>query len=149
MSKLIIRNAEERDIKSMAELDIICFTEPWSEEAFKSEIMENDRAFYIVAENNGKIVGYAGLWAILDEGHITNVAVAPEFRRKGIGRSIINTLLEVNEKNGLNSFTLEVRESNFPAQALYEEFKFKPAGVRKGYYLDNGENAIIMWRTCE
>jgi len=149
MKQMVIREAEQRDIKPMAQLDIICFHEPWSEEAFRSEIMENDRAFYIVAEIDDKLVGYAGLWAIVDEGHITNVAVAPECRRMGIGRAIISVLLEVAEQNGLNSFTLEVRESNLPAQALYQEFNFKPAGIRKGYYLDNGENAIIMWRKNE
>lgn len=149
MDDLIIRKAEERDVKAMAELDIVCFAEPWSEDAFRSEINENERAFYVVAEINQKIVGYAGLWAIFDEGHITNVAVSPEHRRKGIGRNIVDTLLTVNEKHGLRSFTLEVRESNLPAQALYTSFEFKPAGVRKGYYLDNGENAIIMWRMSE
>nr|WP_315020261.1 ribosomal protein S18-alanine N-acetyltransferase [uncultured Aminipila sp.] len=149
MNQLVIRVAEERDIKPMADLDRICFAEPWSEEAFKSDIMENDRAFYIVAEIDGRLAGYAGLWVIVDEGHITNVAVAPENRRKGIGRAIVATLIEVAEENGLNSFTLEVRESNLAAQALYREFKFKPAGIRKGYYLDNGENAIIMWRIHE
>ncbi|QHI72655.1 ribosomal protein S18-alanine N-acetyltransferase [Aminipila terrae] len=149
MSELIIRSAEERDIKSMAELDKVCFADPWSEESFKSEIMENERAFYIVAETDDKIVGYAGLWAVFDEGHITNVAVSPAYRRRGIGRAIITVLIETGEGNGLNSFTLEVRESNLPAQNLYKEFSFKPAGIRKGYYLDNGENAIIMWRTHE
>ena len=149
MSEMIIRNAQEKDVKSMAELDLICFADPWSEESFRNEILSNERAFYIVAEIEGEVVGYAGLWAILDEGHITNVAVSPAYRRKGIGKAIVGTLVEVAEENGLNSFTLEVRESNLPAQGLYEQFGFKPAGVRKGYYLDNGENAIIMWRIKE
>lgn len=146
MSELILRAAELKDTAEMAELDKICFADPWSEESFRQEILDNDRAFYIVAEIEGRVAGYAGLWAILDEGHITNVAVSPEFRRKGIGRAIVGTLIEVSEENGLNSFTLEVRESNLPAQGLYAEFGFESAGVRKGYYLDNGENAIIMWR---
>ena len=149
MSELIIRNAEERDVKEMAELDLICFADPWSEESFRNEILTNERAFYIAAEIDGKLAGYAGLWAILDEGHITNVAVSPEYRRKGVGKAIVGTLIEVAEENGLNSFTLEVRESNLPAQGLYEQFGFKSAGVRKGYYIDNGENAIIMWRSKE
>lgn len=146
MKELIIRVAEERDVVPMAELDIVCFSEPWSEDSFKSEIMENERAFYIVGEVDEKLVGYAGLWAIMDEGHITNVAVSPEHRRLGIGRAIVKTLIEVAEENGLNSFTLEVRESNLSAQALYSEFGFVSSGVRKGYYLDNCENAVIMWR---
>lgn len=149
MNELIIRAAEEYDIKAMADLDILCFADPWSEESFRSEIMENGRACYIVAEIADEIVGYAGLWGILDEGHITNVAVDPKYRRKGIGRAVVETLIKVSEKKHLNSFTLEVRESNFPAQALYEEFDFKSVGIRKSYYRDNGENAIIMWRTNE
>lgn len=149
MGEMIIRNAQEKDVKAMAALDLICFADPWSEESFRDEILTNERAFYIVAEIEGQVAGYAGLWAILDEGHITNVAVSPDYRRKGIGKAIVGTLVEVAEENGLNSFTLEVRESNLPAQGLYEQFGFKPAGVRKGYYLDNGENAIIMWRTKE
>lgn len=146
MNRLIIRKAEEADIKPMAELDKLCFAQPWSEESFRTEISENERAFYIVAEIEGALAGYAGLWAILDEGHITNVAVNPKFRRKGIGSAIVGTLLEVCEDSGLCSFTLEVRESNMGARLLYEKFEFKPAGVRKGYYTDNGEDAVIMWR---
>ncbi|MGN0710657.1 MAG: ribosomal protein S18-alanine N-acetyltransferase [Anaerovoracaceae bacterium] len=146
MSEMIIRMAEEKDAAEMAALDKVCFADPWSEASFRQELTENDRAFYIAAEIEGKVVGYAGLWAILDEGHITNVAVSPDYRRKGIGRAIVGTLVEAAEENGLTSFTLEVRESNLPAQALYTEFGFEPAGLRKGYYLDNGENAVIMWR---
>lgn len=149
MNKLIVRPAEERDIKGMANLDTICFADPWSEESFRSEILENDRAFYIVAEIERELVGYAGLWAILDEGHITNIAVAPKYRRKGIGKAVIATLIDISEKNALKKFTLEVRESNFPAQTLYKKFDFKSAGIRKNYYIDNGENAIIMWRINE
>ncbi len=149
MAQLIIRPAQERDVKQMAELEIMCFAEPWSEDSLMSEIRDNDRALYIIAEIDDNVVGYAGLWAILDEGHITNVAVNPLYRQKGIGKAIVATLLEVAEENGLTCFTLEVRESNLIAQNLYQQFGFKSAGVRKGYYLDNGENAIIMWRTYE
>ena len=149
MSDLMMRAAAEQDIRAMADLDKICLADPWSEEAFREELTENDRASYIAAEIDGKLVGYAGLWAIFDEGHITNVAVSPDYRRRGIGRAIVATLIDAAEENGLNSFTLEVRESNLPAQGLYKEFNFKSAGIRKGYYLDNGENAIIMWRNHE
>lgn len=145
MADLTIRAAAPGDVSAMAELDRQCFADPWSEGAFRSELTENGRAFYIVAETEGQVVGYAGLWAILDEGHITNVAVAPEFRRRGVGKAIVATLLDASRQNGLSSFTLEVRESNLPAQGLYSQFGFRPAGIRKGYYQNNGENAIIMW----
>lgn len=146
---LIVRQAEERDIKPMAEMDILCFSAPWSEESFRKEIKENRLAFYIVAEINGRMVGYAGLWSIVDEGHITNVAVHPDFRRKGIGEALITVLLSHTRENGILSHTLEVRASNDAAISLYSKFGFVPAGLRKNYYEDNGEDAIIMWRTEE
>lgn len=144
---LIVRQAEERDIKPMAEMDILCFSAPWSEESFAQEIRENRMAFYIVAEIDGRMAGYAGLWCIVDEGHITNVAVHPDFRRRGVGEALISVLLDHTIKNGILSHTLEVRVSNTPAISLYSKFGFEPAGLRKNYYEDNGEDAIIMWRT--
>ena len=146
---LIVRLAEERDIIPMAQMDILCFSAPWSEESFRKEITENRLAFYIVAEISGRMVGYAGLWGIVDEGHITNVAVHPDFRRKGIGEALITVLLSHTRENGILSHTLEVRASNEAAISLYSKFGFKPAGLRKNYYEDNGEDAIIMWRTEE
>jgi ribosomal-protein-alanine N-acetyltransferase len=130
----------------MAEMDILCFSAPWSEESFEKEIRENRLAFYIVAEINGIMVGYAGLWCIVDEGHITNVAVHPDFRRRGIGEALVSVLLDHTVRNGILSHTLEVRASNEAAITLYSKFGFQPAGFRKNYYEDNGEDAIIMWR---
>ena len=144
---LIVRQAEEKDIKPMAEMDILCFSAPWSEVSFEKEIKENHLAFYIVAEVDGSMVGYAGLWCIVDEGHITNVAVHPDYRRKGIGEALVSVLLEHTIKSGILSHTLEVRASNEAAISLYTKFGFQPAGLRKNYYEDNGEDAIIMWRT--
>ncbi|HWQ80294.1 MAG TPA: ribosomal protein S18-alanine N-acetyltransferase, partial [Anaerovoracaceae bacterium] len=141
---LMVRQAEIRDIKPMAEMDVLCFTAPWSEESFDKEIRENHMAFYIVAEIGGRMVGYAGLWRVLDEGHITNVAVHPDFRRRGIGEALISVLLSHTIENGILSHTLEVRASNNPAISLYLKFGFEPAGFRKNYYEDNGEDAIIM-----
>lgn len=143
---LIVRQAEEKDIKPMAEMDILCFSAPWSEESFKKEIMENSLAFYITAEINGRMVGYAGLWCIIDEGHITNIAVHPDFRRRGIGEALVSVLLSHTIQNGVAKHTLEVRASNAPAISLYKKFGFESAGLRKNYYEDNGEDAIIMWR---
>jgi ribosomal-protein-alanine N-acetyltransferase len=146
MNSLIIREADVGDIKEMAALDLACFASPWSEECFRQELEENKLAFYVVAELDGKIIGYAGLWAIIDEGHITNIVTAPEYRRKGVAKAIVKVLINVSEKAGLNSFTLEVRTSNSKAQNLYKQFGFEASGLRKGYYEDNGEDAIIMWR---
>jgi len=99
-----------------------------------------------VAEVDNKIVGYGGFWVVVDEGHITNIAVHPEYRSKGIGSKIMEGLIELAKKNGIISMTLEVRESNIVAQHLYAKFGFRPLGRRKGYYQDNNEDAIIMWK---
>ena len=149
MEGVVLRLSEEKDIHEMAELDKICFRVPWSEVSFESEIKENDRALYVTAEADGKVVGYAGLWVIFDEGHITNVAVHPDFRGKGLGREIVEFLIAEGEKEGVTSQTLEVRPSNMPALALYGRLGFTEEGRRKGYYEDNGEDAIIMWRHNE
>lgn len=143
---MIIRKAEPRDVHDMAELEKICFASPWSEESLYHEIIRNDMALYIVAEDGGRIVGYAGIWLIVDEGHITNVAVHPDYRRRHIGEAIVSTILAEAETAGAVRQTLEVRRSNAPAQGLYAKFGFMAAGVRKGYYEDNKEDAIIMWR---
>lgn len=146
MTDLVLRPAKVGDAKSIAEMEKICFTVPWSYEAILAELMENQRAFYLVAESNGKIIGYAGVWMILDEGHITNVAVLPQYRGRKTGTALVKQLLQITEAMGIVRHTLEVRRSNRSAIALYEKLGFQTAGVRKGYYIDNGEDALIMWR---
>lgn len=148
MSQLIIRQGELKDVEEIAVLEKKCFKDPWSAESIRDEIEKNDFSMYIVAEIDGKVVGYVGVWYIVDEGHITNVAVDPDYRRKHIGSALIHTLIEFSEKNGVRNFTLEVRVSNISAQKLYEGFGFKNEGIRPGYYNDN-EDAIIMWRMEE
>ena len=110
------------------------------------ELESNPRAFYIVADLEGVIVGYAGLWWIQDEGHITNVAVRPGYRNRRIGEGIISVMIDFTSREGIRHHTLEVRSSNEPAISLYKKFGFAVEGVRTGYYLNNGEDALIMWR---
>lgn len=143
---MTVRLAEERDVHEVAELDKLCFAMPWSEESFRQEFTENERALYIVAEIGGRIVGYAGMWVILDEGHITNVCVHPDYRKRHIGEGILRVLIAAGAQVGVERTTLEVRKSNAPAIALYEKLGFVSEGVRKGYYENNNEDAIIMWR---
>ena len=158
MSEIQIRMANPGDIDAMTELDAICFAAPWSRASFEAELTTNRLAWYLVAEELsaedagdmvGKLIGYAGLWAIEDEGHITNVAVHPAYRRKHLGSILVGMLIDETKKEGLTRFTLEVRASNRAAFTLYEKFGFVPAGVRKGYYEDNNEDAIIMWLETE
>lgn len=146
MADLIIRNLKIEDIDEIAELEQICFAVPWSRESLISDAIENERSLYIVAEVEGRVVGYVGIWTILDEGHINNVAVSPEYRRMHIGSALIANMLKLTIDAGITSHTLEVRAGNEPAKKLYANYGFKEAGVRKGYYEDNGEDAIIMWR---
>lgn len=146
MADLVIRRGEEKDILAIEELEKQCFATPWSYESLKYDIVENNRALYLVAEIEGEIVGYVGIWKIVDEGHITNVAVSPAHRRKHIASALLETLFRVTERAGVVQHTLEVRAGNEGAIKLYEGFGFKEAGLRRGYYEDNGEDAIIMWR---
>ena len=146
MADLIIRKAEEKDVLTIEQIEKQCFAVPWSYESLYKDIVENKLAFYIVAEIAGQICGYVGIWKIFEEGHITNVAVAPEFRRKHIGRAMLETLISVTAEAGIEKYTLEVRAGNEPAIRLYEGLGFKSAGIRPGYYEDNGEDAVIMWR---
>ncbi len=146
-----IRKAESKDVKTLAALDARCFAAPWSEQSFEEDVVKNPLAFYLLAQTEqGDVVGYAGVWLIVDEGHITNVAVSPDCRRCGIAKRVLNQLFTDCERDwGIRAFTLEVRPSNDPALALYESFGFRPVGRRKGYYADNGEDALIMWREAE
>ena len=146
-SELIVRAAVLEDAAVIAEIEKLCFSSPWSLESIQHEIEGNEIALYLVGEIEGRILGYVGVWLVLDEGHITNVAVHPDFPRKHIGEAIIKTLIDVSEDNGIFAHTLEVRKSNSAAQGLYEKFGFMPVGIRKGYYEDNNEDAVIMWRT--
>jgi ribosomal-protein-alanine N-acetyltransferase len=145
--EILIREMTLEDSRQVFELDQICFTEAWSLESFEYEMSENKFARYYVSETEDqKIVGYCGIWHILDEGHITNVAVMPEFRGKGLAQEIVSILIDKSLKVGIKTFTLEVRKSNQSAINLYKKFGFLEAGIRKGYYSDNNEDAIIMWR---
>lgn len=146
MSDIIIREMIEEDIDQVLEIEKEAFETPWSREAFVLELVKNQLARYIVAEKDGKIVGYGGLWLILDEGHITNIAVSSSYRGQGIGNLLVERLIEICEERGINNMTLEVRKSNLVAQSLYKKYDFIDCGIRKGYYTDTKEDAVIMWR---
>lgn len=123
----------------------LSFSIPWSRESFINEITNNPLARYVVSICNDSAIGYGGMWLVAGEGHITNIAVHPEFRGMGAAESILNGLLEICNKESISDITLEVRESNTAALNLYSKFGFIKEGVRPGYYEDNKEDAIIMW----
>lgn len=145
VSEIIYREMTLPDIEQVYAIECSCFTQPWSVESLIGELVRNDAAYYVVAEDDGKIVGYAGIWVLFDEAHMTNIAVIPEYRRRGIARSIILNMMQYGVSKGAVRMTLEVREFNYRAQNLYSSLDFKKVGVRKSYYSDTGENAFILW----
>ncbi len=137
---------ERQHIKEVYAIELECFADPWSEDSLYKEIMENKLAVYFVARDieSGKLAGFAGLWHIINEGHITNVAVLPEFRGEGIGQRLVQTLIDYGLQHEMINLTLEVRVHNERAQGLYRKMGFKMIGLRKNYYSDTKEDAIIM-----
>ena len=144
--KLIIKPLEKQDID---EVDLIAQkaygAHHWSKDAFYSELSNNLAKYFVARTSDGELAGFAGSWCIIDEAHITTIAVAPEFQRKHIGEALLVAILDNCYKNMAKYLTLEVRESNIPAIKMYEKYGFKSFGVRKGYYQDNNESALIMW----
>ena len=140
----IFRPMTRADVPAIAELELRCFRSPWSKNAIMSEL-DNRLAHYHVLELNGEIVGYAGMWVLFGESHITNVAIKEEYRRKGLGRMLMLKSMEAAISYKAKSMTLEVREHNESAKAMYFQLGFEQAGRRKRYYRDSGEDALILW----
>ena len=133
-----------KDIDGVFEVEKSCFKHYWSKESFQKEL-KNNLAKYLVAKLDNKIVGYIGIWLVLDEGHITNVAVHQDYRGMKIGDLLVKSMINQCKENKIVSMTLEVRVSNTIAQNLYKKYGFKLSGIRKEYYSDNKEDAMIMW----
>jgi [ribosomal protein S18]-alanine N-acetyltransferase len=135
------------DLEDVLEIEGLSFATPWSRNSFLYELLENERAVYLVARNEfNKVIGYIGMWVVFDEGHITNLAAHPLYRRQGVGKKLMEHLITVARENDVKNLTLEVRRSNLSAQELYQKFGFVHMGVRRKYYLDNKEDALIMWK---
>jgi len=147
--ELEIRRMTIEDLDRVIEIEEESFSVPWSRDSYESEISRNILSLYLVAEFQGRIIGYCGMWFILDEAHITNIAVQKSFRGKGVGKRLVECLLEEASKKGIVNLTLEVRDGNIAARKLYEKMGFVVEGIRPGYYPDNHEDAIIMWKREE
>ena len=142
---MILRRADVGDIDAIAGMEKICFPEePWSRDMVAAEFSGLNPSRYYVAEEEGSILAYAGIWIVPPEGYITNVAVHPDCRRQRVGSRLLQTLIDEGLAEGVTDITLEVRVSNGPAIALYRAFGFEEAGIRPKYYQD-GEDALIMW----
>lgn len=142
--RIVPMTAEHLD--GAAELERVCFTDPWSRNMLLEELKNDCASFLAAVDGAGNLAGYAGLQVVLDEGYILNVAVRPEFRRKGIAEALLDVFIRFARANGLAFLTLEVRASNHPAILLYGKLGFRGAGRRKNYYEHPKEDAILMTR---
>ncbi len=141
-----IQRMNNEDVEQVFELEkIVHPNHHWSKNSFYNELSNNLAKYYKAEKENKKILAYAGCWHIIDEAHITTLAVHPDYRRLKLAQAILTELISDCYKNMIKYITLEVRESNVAAIGLYEKFLFESIGMRKNYYQDNGENAIIMF----
>lgn len=145
MAEFAIRKMMEQDIDYVMEVDVASFSEPWTYEIYIQELKKNNHAHYFVIEGNGAIIGYVGLWIVEDDAQITNIALLPAYRGYKIGEKLFGFAMSYAMQNGARRLSLEVRVSNIVAQKLYRKFGLVPGGLRKNYYPDNGEDALVMW----
>ena len=142
----MILRMNESHVTAVAQLEQQCFCDPWSEKSIASEL-QNPLALWLVAEEDGVVAGYIGSQTVFPESDVMNVAVAPAFRRRGIAEALVSTLCERLAEDGNESLTLEVRASNTPAIALYEKLGFAQVGLRRNYYRNPKEDALILRKT--
>ena len=140
---MIIRSMKMEDVPQIACLETICFSDPWSEKSIASELA-NPLSCWMVAEEQGRVAGYVGSQSVLDAADMMNIAVAPDFRRQGIGKQLIVALMEQLQRRNVIALFLEVRVSNAPAIALYEKLGFEQVGRRPRYYHNPREDALIL-----
>ena len=142
--KLTIGAMRLEDLAEVQRIEEASFSTPWPENAYRSELMSNRLATYLVARAAGRIVAYGGMWLMVDEAHITTFAVHPAWRRQRIGERLLLAFLDLARDRHAREATLEVRLSNLAARRLYEKYGFRPVGLRPRYYSDNNEDALIM-----
>ncbi|WP_377891865.1 ribosomal protein S18-alanine N-acetyltransferase [Alkalihalobacillus sp. R86527] len=146
MEKTIsFRSMTVEDIEAVMEIEKATFPTPWSRSAFYNEVVVNQFATYLLLEVGEEIAGYCGVWVIIDEAHITNIALHPDFRGMKLGEALMSKAVHFAKSRGALKMTLEVRVSNTVAQNLYKKLGFEEGGIRKSYYSDNQEDALVMW----
>jgi len=139
-----IRRMELDDVPAVVVLDRLSFTLPWPERSFRFELTSNPASRCWVYELDGRIIGMIVAWLLVDEAHIATIATHPDHRRRGIARNLLTYALRYMSREGAVTSFLEVRENNMPAQDMYREFGYETVGLRKKYYKDTGEDAILM-----
>ena len=146
LSEITISQMSKDDVEAVVQIEAEAYGKHhWAKSSFYDEMSNNLAKYYVAKLPDGELVGYAGTWHIIDEGHITTIAVKKEYLRNHIGEAIIQKIIDDCYKNNIKYLTLEVRVSNIPAIKLYEKYGFQSLGTRKGYYQDNNEDALIMW----
>ena len=136
----------EEDVEQIHAIEKACFAMPWSEASILHDVKDNPAARWVVLDGGeGRVLAYAGLWLVIDEGHVLNVAVHPDARKQGYGHGIMQELIRIAKAEGMRLMTLEVRRSNLAAQKLYNDRGLLDVGNRKRYYEDNREDALIMY----
>lgn len=143
--RVLITPMEDKDIEQVAAIEKVSFPTAWSINTFRNELHKNRLAHYFVARIGEKVVGYGGMWMVMDEAHITTLAVDPDYRGIKIGQMILHHLLVMAVSKNMRWATLEVRQSNNIAQNLYKKYGFTQIGIRKNYYAEEKEDAIVMW----
>lgn len=134
------------DVKAVHAIELATFPTPWTLDSFYYEMTENQYAHYLIAENEaGEIIGFCGVWLVIDAAQITNVAVVDSVRGQGIGEGLMREAMRVAKEANMDVISLEVRVTNTVAQNLYRKLGFQDGGIRKGYYTDNQEDALVMW----
>ncbi len=144
-ASLMISPMIDADIKEVLRIEQQSFSTTWPSNAFFQELHDNKLAHYYVGRVGHRVVAYGGIWVILEDSHVTTIAVSPEFRGRKYGEQVLLHLLDQAIDRGASWMTLEVRESNNVAQALYRKYGFTTVSTRKAYYSDNNENALVMW----
>lgn len=148
MIDLTLVKMEREHLDAIAELEKECFTQPWSYKSLEEEL-ENDTAHFFVAMSEGEVAGYIGVYVVLESCFIANIAVYPKFRRQGVGRALLKIAILTADALGTDFISLEVRESNYPAIALYRSLGFEEMGLRKNFYRNPTEHALIMTKVFQ
>lgn len=144
--KVTYRKMNEADVPTVHEIEVASFPTPWTEESFYYEMSENKFAYYLLAvDEQDTILGFCGMWMVVDAAQITNVAVSKSARGRGIGEGLMNEAMNIAREHNMDVMSLEVRVSNDVALNLYRKLGFLAGGIRKGYYTDNQEDALVMW----